>query len=628
MGKRRSGVWRHFEEEGERKVACRVCRTQLTTQGNTSIMLRHLRRKHPKMMDGLFVAKGSMTSRESCHAEELPLGAETHSCRKSGIIGKKRSGVWRHYEEEGERKVSCRLCHTQLTKQGNTSALLRHLRRKHPEKMDGIFETEEPLATREEGSWQVEEREMEQGTPTFFVSGKGEQTAGWKHFQDEGQNKATCKVSHKDQTAKHRKPTSVQQQIHRKHPAELKVDELQEEDRQRKLNYVLQSNNAETHFLPVCERLFQNNQLTDCTLMAEGQFIHAHRLVLAMCSESFEEVFKTMTHTNPAVVLHDITIHELRELMNFMYRGKIDVRSEDLPGLLKAASKLKIKGLSDVGFVKSLLDDLQTSTSCPGKAYCHEDEDMEDLDEDYSGHHSKLSTQGHTTCETSIASSVEVEPQNINLSGQEDAPDGSTTINRVHIKLERGTEHHESEVQASFEIPSPVNPLLHHQSEHMPEPEIISTQEEAIHLEPLVTHEINSCDGTTQVTTSITHAEPGEQSSLTTTTTVLEDSGGLGLTGGESHIHISTAGTSTETTATSHPLQPSLLAQSRKYSKGDLLAAVNLVRDGHLGVKAASRAFNIPPTTLSRASKRPDNPIIIKQEVDKPEGGLDEKFTE
>ena len=55
MQKKRSAVWRHFAEEGENKVSCRTCHKRLTKHGNTSMMLRHLRGKHPELMHCLLL---------------------------------------------------------------------------------------------------------------------------------------------------------------------------------------------------------------------------------------------------------------------------------------------------------------------------------------------------------------------------------------------------------------------------------------------------------------------------------------------------------------------------------------------------------------------------------------------
>lgn len=45
------------------------------------------------------------------------------------------------------------------------------------------------------------------------------------------------------------------------------------------------------------------------------------------------------------VVLRDITIQELRGILNYMYKGETLVKSHELPGLLKAAAQLKIRGM-------------------------------------------------------------------------------------------------------------------------------------------------------------------------------------------------------------------------------------------------------------------------------------------
>ncbi|MPC75519.1 Longitudinals lacking protein, isoforms J/P/Q/S/Z [Portunus trituberculatus] len=55
-------------------------------------------------------------------------------------------------------------------------------------------------------------------------------------------------------------------------------------------------------------------------------------------------MFKTVSQANPVVVLRDISLQELRGLISYMYKGETLVKSHDLPGLLKAAAQLKIKG--------------------------------------------------------------------------------------------------------------------------------------------------------------------------------------------------------------------------------------------------------------------------------------------
>ena len=51
------------------------------------------------------------------------------------------------------------------------------------------------------------------------------------------------------------------------------------------------------------------------------------------------------TSDSPVLILHDVTRPELEALVHFMYHGEVNVTQEVIPGLLKAAEMLQIRGL-------------------------------------------------------------------------------------------------------------------------------------------------------------------------------------------------------------------------------------------------------------------------------------------
>ena len=88
--------------------------------------------------------------------------------------------------------------------------------------------------------------------------------------------------------------------------------------------------------------------LKDVTLAcAEGNCIRAHRLILSIYSEYFQEFLSKCTTSEPTILLPDIELQDLETLISFMYTGKVNITEENLPTVLKAATKLKIKGLID-----------------------------------------------------------------------------------------------------------------------------------------------------------------------------------------------------------------------------------------------------------------------------------------
>ena len=49
---------------------------------------------------------------------------------------------------------------------------------------------------------------------------------------------------------------------------------------------------------------------------------------------------------HPIVILKDVAHQELRQLLQFMYRGEVHVRQQELSGFLHTAELLQVKGLT------------------------------------------------------------------------------------------------------------------------------------------------------------------------------------------------------------------------------------------------------------------------------------------
>ncbi|CAH2985519.1 unnamed protein product [Chilo suppressalis] len=92
--------------------------------------------------------------------------------------------------------------------------------------------------------------------------------------------------------------------------------------------------------------LLEGEDLVDVTLAAGGQYVHAHKLILSVCSPYFKELFKMNPCDHPIVILKDVAHQELRQLLQFMYRGEVHVRQQELSGFLHSAELLQVKGLT------------------------------------------------------------------------------------------------------------------------------------------------------------------------------------------------------------------------------------------------------------------------------------------
>jgi hypothetical protein len=51
---------------------------------------------------------------------------------------------------------------------------------------------------------------------------------------------------------------------------------------------------------------------------------------------------------HPVIVLHNVSLNDMKAVLAFIYRGQCVVSKEQLPGLLSLARLLKIQGLCDM----------------------------------------------------------------------------------------------------------------------------------------------------------------------------------------------------------------------------------------------------------------------------------------
>ena len=143
--------------------------------------------------------------------------------------------------------------------------------------------------------------------------------------------------------------------------------EIQQEDVQRTPKYFqlrfimgedfrLKWNDHHNVFFSTAEQLCHGDHLTDVTLSCGDKEFSAHKLVLSICSSYFSQLFaprpQSSTRRRPAdsaaiVYLKDVDPRHMELLMNYMYRGEINVEETELMGLLATAKGLQIKGLTE-----------------------------------------------------------------------------------------------------------------------------------------------------------------------------------------------------------------------------------------------------------------------------------------
>ncbi|XP_023725651.1 modifier of mdg4 isoform X1 [Cryptotermes secundus] len=110
--------------------------------------------------------------------------------------------------------------------------------------------------------------------------------------------------------------------------------------------FSLRWNNFHSNLTSGFHALLQGEDLVDVTLAAGGQFVQAHKIVLSVCSPYFKDLFKVNPCKHPIVILKDVCHKDLVAILQFMYRGEVNVRQEELATFLKTAEMLQIKGLT------------------------------------------------------------------------------------------------------------------------------------------------------------------------------------------------------------------------------------------------------------------------------------------
>jgi len=112
-------------------------------------------------------------------------------------------------------------------------------------------------------------------------------------------------------------------------------------------NFCLKWSQHTSNLIKNLTEMVLDQQIVDVTLACDGSSIKAHKIVLSACSNYFKELFLANPCKHPIVILKDIKINEMRAIVDFMYRGEVNVSQNQLSSLLKTAEILRVKGLTN-----------------------------------------------------------------------------------------------------------------------------------------------------------------------------------------------------------------------------------------------------------------------------------------
>ena len=98
--------------------------------------------------------------------------------------------------------------------------------------------------------------------------------------------------------------------------------------------FCLKWNNHQNNLLTVLDHLYQTEAFCDVTLACDNTSIKCHKMILSACSSYFQTLFMENTCEHPIVFLKDIKIGEVRAILDYMYKGEVNVAQEELPGTI------------------------------------------------------------------------------------------------------------------------------------------------------------------------------------------------------------------------------------------------------------------------------------------------------
>ena len=110
----------------------------------------------------------------------------------------------------------------------------------------------------------------------------------------------------------------------------------------------LQWQQFQTSLVSSFQKLSKNADFSDLTLVCEdSQQIEVHKIVLASSSSFFSQLLQNNLshHPHPLVFMKGISFPTLSALMDFVYRGEVEVLAAEVDELLKVAAQLGLKGL-------------------------------------------------------------------------------------------------------------------------------------------------------------------------------------------------------------------------------------------------------------------------------------------
>ena len=110
--------------------------------------------------------------------------------------------------------------------------------------------------------------------------------------------------------------------------------------------FCLKWNDFEHNVSSAFNDIREEKDFFDVTLVCENNQVQAHKVIIAACSPFFKTILRRNPHQHPLLYMKGILYDDLVSVLNFMYKGEVNVAQEQLNSFLAVAEDLQVKGLT------------------------------------------------------------------------------------------------------------------------------------------------------------------------------------------------------------------------------------------------------------------------------------------
>jgi len=95
------------------------------------------------------------------------------------------------------------------------------------------------------------------------------------------------------------------------------------------------------------DALLEEQKFVDVTLCCDGGMLRAHKIILSSCSPFFDVLLRDHPSNNPIIVMNDVPLAEMKKVLEYMYKGELNVVQDEIESFVETATMLAVRGLSD-----------------------------------------------------------------------------------------------------------------------------------------------------------------------------------------------------------------------------------------------------------------------------------------